>query len=114
MRRDISNEKTKIEVRLLIPFVKTENFNLFLKSIATAPTIFDIPVAPNRKTIGGLRTPEEMSELLTALFKKLSESYDAQELLKNVSENLKNKNFPEGHLFVIAHLFVKSDGKNSS
>lgn len=92
----------------MIPFVKTENFNLFLEAITTAPTIFDIPAAPNRQAIGGLGTPEEMTELLTALFRKLSERYDVQELLKNVSENLKNNNFPEGHLFVIAHLFTKS------
>lgn len=93
----------------MIPFVKTENFNLFWEAIATAPTILEIPTASNRKTIGGLGTPEEMTELLTALFKKLSEKYDVQELLKNVSENLKNNNFPEGHLFVIAHLFAKSN-----
>lgn len=89
-------------------FVKMENVDLLSRMIATAPTIFDVPTDSNRKTIGGLGTPEEMTELLTALFKKLSERYDVQELLKNVSENLKNNNFPEGHLFVIAHLFSKS------
>ena len=89
-------------------FVKMENVDLLARMIATAPTIFEVPTVPNRKTIGGLGTPEEMTELLTALFKKLSERYDVQELLKNVSENLKNNNFPEGRLFVIAHLFSKS------
>lgn len=95
-------------------FIKKENFNRLLETIATAPTIFDVPTVSNRKAIGGVGTAEEVTALLTALFKKLSERYDAQELLKNVSENLKNKNLPEGHLFVIAHLFPKRAGKSSS
>lgn len=95
-------------------FVKMENVNLLSQMMATAPTIFDVPTDLNCKTIGGLGTAEEMTALLTALFKRLSERYDVEELLKNVSENLQNNNFPEGYLFVIAHLFVKSDGKSSS
>lgn len=95
-------------------FVKIKNLDLLSQMMATAPTIFDVPTVSNRKAIGGLGTPEEMTELLTALFKKLSERYNVQELLKNVSENLKNNNLPEGHLFIIAHLFSKSDGNNSS
>ena len=86
-------------------FIKTEDLDLLAQVMATAPTIFDVPIAPNYKTIGGLGTAEEITELLTAIFKKLSERYDVQELLKNVSENLKNNNFPKGRLLVIAHLF---------